>query len=292
LALVLANRNSVAEAHLKARAPQVNLNSSPVIKARFRQIWQRAFHISRANHMARSLVKTFKATLERGQAALGWTIIRVPPAVTDTWQARNRIRVRGEISREGRDGFAFRTSLFPTGNGDFILLVNKRMQAAAGVALGGVATFTLEPDTAEREASIPAELKETLSALPSLRRWYDRLPYSIRKYVTEIVNAPKSPEARMRRAEAMAEHLLSMQEGEKEPPPILEAAFVRAPLARQGWKLMTPTQRRGHLWGIFYYRSPEARQRRTDKAIEDAIRIAKSKTSNGKSGASPAGEDL
>ncbi|HZD49840.1 MAG TPA: YdeI/OmpD-associated family protein, partial [Silvibacterium sp.] len=54
-----------------------------------------------------------------------------------------------------------------------------------------------------------------------------------------------------------------------------------APLARQGWKLMTPTQRRGHLWGIFYYRSPEARQRRTDKAVEDAIRIAKSKTQTG-----------
>ena len=77
--------------------------------------------------------------------------------------------------------------------------------------------------------------------------------------------------------ETMAEHLLAMQEGERETPPILEAAFVRAPLARRGWELMTPTQRRGHLWGIFYYRSPEARQRRTDKAVEDAIRVAKSK---------------
>jgi uncharacterized protein YdeI (YjbR/CyaY-like superfamily) len=227
--------------------------------------------------MAKSLVKTFKATLERGQASLGWTIIRVPRAVTDAWKTHNRFRVKGEICTEGRDGFAFRTSLFPSGDGSFTLLVNKRMQAAAGVTLGSVATFRLEPDADQREVVIPAELKAALSDVASLRRWYDRLPYSIRKYVTDIVLGPKSPEARVRRAQMMAETLLSMQEGERELPPILEAAFVRAPLGRKGWELMTPTQRRGHLWGIFYYRSPEARQRRTDKAVEDAVRIAKSK---------------
>ncbi|HTD56258.1 MAG TPA: YdeI/OmpD-associated family protein [Silvibacterium sp.] len=227
--------------------------------------------------MAKSLAKTFKATLERDGTSLGWTIVRVPRTVTEGWQARNRFRVKGEVSREASKGFAFRTSLFPTGNGDFTLLVNKRMQAGAGVTLGSVATFRLEPDTEEREVAIPAELKQALTGEPSLRRWYDRLPYAIRKYVTDIVTQPKSAEARVRRAETMAEHLLAMQEGERETPPILEAAFVRAPLARRGWELMTPAQRRGHLWGIFYYRSPEARQRRTDKAVEDAIRVAKAK---------------
>ena len=227
--------------------------------------------------MPKSTVKTFKATLERDGTALGWTIVRVPRAVTDGWEAGNRFRVKGEISREGGEGFAFRTSLFPTGKGDFTVLVNKRMQAAAGVAPGSVAIFRLEPDTEEREVAIPAELKQALSGEPSLRRWYDRLPYAIRKYITDIVTQPKSADARVRRADAMAEQLLAMQEGERETPPILEAAFVRAPLARRGWELMTPAQRRGHLWGIFYYRSPEARQRRTDKAVEDAIRIAKAK---------------
>jgi uncharacterized protein YdeI (YjbR/CyaY-like superfamily) len=155
------------------------------------------------------------------------------------------------------------------------------MQSGAKVSLGSVATFRLEPDVDEREVAIPGELKAALSDVPSLRRWYDRLPYSIRKYVTDIVLGPKSPEARVRRAEMMAETLLSVQEGERELPPILEAAFVRAPLGRKGWELMTPAQRRSHLWGIFYYRSPEARQRRTDKAVEDAVRIARTKESKG-----------
>jgi len=228
--------------------------------------------------MAKSLVKTFKATLERGQTSLGWTIVRVPRAVTGALQAGNRFRVKGEISGLSGDKFAFRTSLFPTGNGSFTLLVNKRMQSGAKVTLGSVATFRLEPDAEEREVAMPAELKAALSGMPSLRRWYDRLPYSIRKYVTDIVLGPKSSEARVRRAEVMAETLLSMQEGERELPPILEAAFVRIPLGRKGWELMTPAQRRGHLWGIFYYRSPEARQRRTDKTVEEAVRIAKAKS--------------
>jgi uncharacterized protein YdeI (YjbR/CyaY-like superfamily) len=289
--------------------PQVNLHSSPA-KGPLRPIWQRAFRIYEAL-MAKSLVKTFKATLERGMEPLGWTVIRIPRDVAAAWQPRNRLPVKGEImgpeipghkiggreigvrgiAGQGSAGFAFRTSLFPTRAGDFLLLVNKRMQAGAKVTLGSVATFRLEPDTEVREVAIPAELKEALSGQSSLRRWYDRLPYGIRKYVTDIVTGPKSPEARHRRAETIAESLLAMQEGERNPPPILEAAFVRAPLARQGWKLMTPTQRRGHLWGIFNYRSPESRQRRTAKAVEDAIRIARSKASKGKSGAPPAEEE-
>jgi hypothetical protein len=84
-----------------------------------------------------------------------------------------------------------------------------------------------------------------------------------------------------------------VQEGEREIPPILEAAFVRAPLAREGWKLMTPAQRRGHLWGIFYYRSPESRQRRADKAVEEAVRIANAKSKKGnKRAASSSDEEL
>jgi hypothetical protein len=34
---------------------------------------------------------------------------------------------------------------------------------------------------------------------------------------------------------------------------------------------MTPLQRRHHLLAIFYYRSPEARDRRIAKVLEDAL---------------------
>ena len=56
---------------------------------------------------------------------------------------------------------------------------------------------------------------------------------------------------------------------------MIEAAFRRTPAARRGWEAMTVTQRRGHLMGVFYYQSPEARERRVEKMVEEALRVAK-----------------
>ena len=223
--------------------------------------------------MVKSSSKIFKATLKPDGTSLKWTIAAVPRAVTDGWEGGGRPRVKGEIN-----GFAFRTTLFPTGKGDFVLLVNKRMQAGGKVAPGSVASFRLEPDAEERSIAMPAELRKALAGAARVRRYYDGLSYSFHKYISEMITQPKDAEARTRRAEQMAEHLLAMMEGERFPPPILEAAFVRSPLARQGWDLMTPRQRQGHLWGIFYYRSPESRQKRTAKAVEEAVRIARAKS--------------
>jgi uncharacterized protein YdeI (YjbR/CyaY-like superfamily) len=61
-------------------------------------------------------------------------------------------------------------------------------------------------------------------------------------------------------------------EAEQEPPPVLKAAFQRQPRAREAWFALTPTQRRNHLLGIFYYETAEGRARRAAKAIEEAVK--------------------
>jgi uncharacterized protein YdeI (YjbR/CyaY-like superfamily) len=221
--------------------------------------------------MAKS-AKTFKATLKADGTALNWTVVAVPRSVIDGLGEGKRPRVRGEIN-----GYAFRTSLFSNGKGDFTLLVNKKMQAAAKVTLGSVAEFRLEPDAEVRTVAIPPELKKAMAGSAALRKYYDKQSYSFHKYSADMVTQLKSPEARTRQAERLAEIFLAMLEGEKETPPILQAAFVRNPLAARGWKQMTEVQRRGHLWGIFYYASPESRQKRADKAVAEAVRIAKAK---------------
>ena len=81
-------------------------------------------------------------------------IIRIPFDVAKTWGRRGQLKVKGEVN-----GFAFRTSLFPTGKGDHIMIVNKGMQAGARAYLGMVAAFRLEPDTEERVITVPVELK-------------------------------------------------------------------------------------------------------------------------------------
>jgi uncharacterized protein YdeI (YjbR/CyaY-like superfamily) len=219
--------------------------------------------------------KSFKATLEHMRGNLGWVIVWIPFSVHETWGSRGNFRIKGEIN-----GFPFRTSLFPTRKGIHFLLVNKKMQAGANVSAGNTADFFLEPDTAERIISTPPELQRLLAQTKPLLRWYDALSYSYRKWFTDSVNQPKSPAARARRAEQLAEQLLSAMEAERELPPALKLAFSRDPRALEGWNLMSPRQRRAQLIAIFYYRSPDARSRRTEKVFESAIALAEKKSAS------------
>jgi uncharacterized protein YdeI (YjbR/CyaY-like superfamily) len=219
------------------------------------------------------VAKSFKATLERMRSNLGWVIVRIPLDVPKVWGTRGMFKVKGEIN-----GFAFRTSLFPTGKGYHYLLVNKRMQAGAGARPGSVAQFRLEPDTEKRVATVPAELLRILNEDRAFRRWFDQLNYSTRKWITDWVVQVKSAGARVRRAEQVAEQLMATMEAERELPPILKLAFTREPRALAGWQRMSPTRRRGNLLAIFYYRSPEARDRRLAKIIEETLALAERKT--------------
>lgn len=215
----------------------------------------------------RNLVKkSFHATLERLRSNLGWVIVWIPFDVHKVLGCRGRLKVRGQIN-----GFAFRTSLFPTRQGKHFLLVNKKMQAGAGAREGSRAEFRIEPDTEKRFVVTPGELKRLLAEDRFFRRWFDSLNYSIRKWIVDGIIEPKSAAARVRRAEQVAEQLFSAMEAERELPPALKLAFSRDPRALQGWSLMSPSHRRGLLIAIFYYRSPDARARRVEKVVEEAV---------------------
>jgi uncharacterized protein YdeI (YjbR/CyaY-like superfamily) len=209
--------------------------------------------------------KKFRAVLEKGDRSLGWTIARVPFDPASEWKEMLRLRVRGEIN-----GFEFRTSLFPDPRGGFYLLVNRAMQEGAGVGLGAAAEFWLEPDFEPRAAELPDELAVLLEDEPGLMAWYIELSEYTRREIGKWVLGVKSDAARMRRAEQMAERLLAAMEGERELPPVLEAAFRARPKARAGWKKMTEAQRRNELMAIFYYQTPEARLKRVGKVCDTA----------------------
>ena len=218
--------------------------------------------------------KSFKATLERLRSNLGWIIVWIPFSIHNVWGSRGRLKVRGEIN-----GFAFRTSLFPTRKGEHFLLVNKKMQDGAGAREGSTADFWLEPDLEERIVTVPAEMKRILAEDRSFRTWFDTLNYSIRKWLTDWITQPKSAASRARRAEQVAEQLFSAMEAERELPPAVKLAFSRDPRALEGWNLMSPSHRRGQLIAIFYYRSPDSRARRVEKVAEEAIALAEKKSS-------------
>lgn len=215
--------------------------------------------------------KKFRAVLEPLGDGLGWVVAWLPFDASKAWKKMLRQRVTvvagGEI---------FRTSLFAGAlrNGQF-LLVNKKMQLAACARLGDTVEFTISPDLEPRQAELPDELALLMEDEPGLREWYDELSEYTRREIGKWVMEPKSEEARMRRAEQMAERLLATMEGERQLPPVMEAAFRLRPKARAGWARMTATQRRNGLMAVFYYRTPDAQLRRVQKLCDEAERHAK-----------------
>jgi hypothetical protein len=213
--------------------------------------------------------RNFQATLERIDSPLKWVMVRVPFDAGKVWGKRGQLKVKGEIN-----GFVFRTSLFPDGKGGHKLLVNKLMQRGAKAAPGMSARFRLEPDSAVRIVTVPAELHRALSQERSLRRWFDGLNHSARNEICRGIAQARNPAVRLRRAERMSECLLATMEAERELPPAFQIALEQNSLALEGWQSMSRTRRRGHLFGIFYYQSPGARARRMARAVEDAVQFA------------------
>jgi len=210
--------------------------------------------------------KRFRAALEPLNDGLGWVVAWLPFDASSAWKNTVRQRVTVRVG-----GQVFRTSLFASARrtGLFVL-VNKRMQRAADARVGDTVEFVVAPDLEPREAELPDELAALLDDEPGLREWYGELTEYTRREIGKWVMEPANEATRMRRTEQMAERLLATMEGEREMPPVIDAAFRLRPKARVGWGRMTPTQRRGELLAVFYYRTPEARLKRVDKLCDAA----------------------
>lgn len=217
------------------------------------------------------LTKSFRAPLQLANTLPRWVLVRIPLDLKRAWPTWKSRRVFGEIN-----GFAFKTALIPGAKGHgFMLIVNKKMQTGAGVRAGAIAHIRLAPDLGELVIEMPSEFARILKGDRELKKFFDGMSPSMRKGFMNFIADAKSATTRQKRAEAMAESLMLAMESEIEPPPILRAAFQRQPEARRGWDLMTPTQRKHHLLGIFYPQTVEGRERRAARAIENALEVAR-----------------
>ncbi len=217
----------------------------------------------------RGKIETYTFVYGAGPAQ-GWSAISVPFNPRERWPDMESYRIRGTI-----EGIAFRNLLAHPKDLGFLLPVNQLLQKKARVRPGDVAEVSIWPDFEDSSASPPAELVKLFREDRDVKKWFDKINHSTRRYICDQVNSRKSPEARVRCAEQWVECMMLVMEGEIEPPPILQVGFRRQPLARDGWERMTPTQRRNTLMGIFMHRSPESREKRAQQAIVDALQVAK-----------------
>jgi uncharacterized protein YdeI (YjbR/CyaY-like superfamily) len=221
--------------------------------------------------------RIFRAVLERVQSTPPWVIARLPFDPRKAWPEWSGRRVRGALN-----GFEFQTALLSTKGQGYWFVVYKKMLAGAGAKPGDKVEIRIEPDLAERVYAEPRELAAVLRQDKDLRRWFNAMTPSTRRWFAMFVDQAKGAETRKQRAERIAEIVMQVVEGEEIPPPILRAAFQRQPMAEQAWNASTRAQRRNHLLGIFMAQGVEARQRRTAYAIEHCLRVAQRKAGDRK----------
>jgi uncharacterized protein YdeI (YjbR/CyaY-like superfamily) len=221
--------------------------------------------------------RRFEAVLERIQISLPGIVVWLPFDPVEAWPNRVKLRVRGTIRAADATSEAvpFATTLIRSKERGYFMLVTGRLRQATRLSAGSRVEVVLEPDVDERAAVPPPELAKLLKADRSLKKWFEALNYSTRKYLGDEVRAPKSPEARVRRAELWVERMMLTMDGEESPPPILQIAFRRQPLARAGWQAMTANQRRLALFAIFICQSPEAQAKRVERVVADALKAAR-----------------
>jgi hypothetical protein len=133
------------------------------------------------------------ALIGRGPAG-SWAHMPVPFSVPQVFGARGRLAVRGTIN-----GVAYRSSIMPRGDGTHYMMVNQTIRAAAGAAVGDTVKVVMEPDTAERTVTVPADLEHALSQNATAGKVFAGFPYSHRKELVDWIEQAKKPETRARR---------------------------------------------------------------------------------------------
>jgi len=141
-------------------------------------------------------MKRFKARLAARGPQGSWTHLEIPFSVEKVFGSRGRVPVAGTMN-----GFAFRSSVMPRGDGTHYMAVNKAMQAGARAGAGDLVAVTIDVDRTERVVAIPVELKQVLAGNRVAAAGFDALSYSHRKEFADWVTAAKKEPTRLARAD-------------------------------------------------------------------------------------------
>jgi TM2 domain-containing membrane protein YozV len=138
-----------------------------------------------------------------------WTFITMPKAASEKLPKRGRIAIEGAIN-----GFAFRTSAFPDGEGSHQFLVNGTMRAGAKAAVGDTASFVIQPASDTVAFEVPDDLRAALKkSAKASAQWEKITPKAKAEWATWITSSKKE-ETRTVRVTKTVERLTK---GDKRP---------------------------------------------------------------------------
>jgi hypothetical protein len=124
----------------------------------------------------------------------GGVFFTLPRKESVKFGVRGRVPVTGTLN-----GYPFRSSIFPTGDGTHCMGVNQEVRQGAGVHVGERVRLVMETDTAPRTVTLPPDLDQALGTSTHTRARFDKLSYTHRKEYVQWIEAAKRPETRARR---------------------------------------------------------------------------------------------
>ena len=136
----------------------------------------------------------FKATIESIGPGGAWTRIALPFDAPKVFGSKGRTSVRGTIN-----GHAFRSSIFPNGDGSFHMMMNKALLAGAEAGAGDRVDVVMEKDEGGRALATPPDFARALAKSPAAKRTFGAKTDAFRnEYIVWIASA-KQDETRKRR---------------------------------------------------------------------------------------------
>ena len=138
--------------------------------------------------------KLFRPAATPTRSRGSWTFLTLPKNASAKLPSRSMASVEGTIN-----GFPFRATLEPDGQGSHWLRVDRKLREAAGADAGDVVMLEIAPVGEEPEPKVPADLRKALAAAPQARAsWSDITPIARRDWIHWITSA-KQLETRARR---------------------------------------------------------------------------------------------
>ncbi len=146
----------------------------------------------------------FKAKLTAIGPGGAWTILPVPFNVADVFGTKARVPVAGTMN-----GFAFRNSLMPEGNGSHRMMVGKELQAGAKARAGDLVSVVLKRDDEKRTVDVPEELVAAFKKNKPAAKFFAALSPSCKAEYSTWISSAKQAETRASRAAKAVEMLVA-----------------------------------------------------------------------------------
>ena len=140
--------------------------------------------------------QSFRTKLVARGPGGAWTFLHIPFDVEATFGTKARVPVSGTIN-----GFPFRNSLMPEGDGTHSMMVNKTLQEGARARAGGTVSVEMTVDRRTRVVRPPRELADVLAANIEAAKIYRSLSPSHRREFADWVRSAKQESTRKSRAQ-------------------------------------------------------------------------------------------